>query len=207
MCHTEYAVTRDGPRIIEINYRLIGDTCDFLLADLLGAPLHEWILRIHAGEPLSTFDFDASGAGAFGAGAFGAGAFDAGGPRPAYGSVVSLVAERSGTVTAAPPDLPPPDFSPPDFSAPGLPAPNFSAPGLPAPNFSAAGLSGPGIPAAGAGDGVRLWHRALRQVGDHVEVTGTNRDYLGLLRAVGPDRERVDAAVDAFRKEHPWVLA
>ncbi|WP_405086929.1 siderophore biosynthesis protein [Microbispora sp. NBC_01389] len=207
VCHTEYAVTRDGPRIIEINYRLIGDTCDFLLADLLGAPLHEWILRIHAGEPLSTFDFDASGAGAFGAGAFGAGAFDAGGPRPAYGSVVSLVAERSGTVTAAPPDLPPPDFSPPDFSAPGLPAPNFSAPGLPAPNFSAAGLSGPGIPAAGAGDGVRLWHRALRQVGDHVEVTGTNRDYLGLLRAVGPDRERVDAAVDAFRKEHPWVLA
>ncbi|WP_327047772.1 siderophore biosynthesis protein [Microbispora sp. NBC_01189] len=187
VCHTEYAVTRDGPRIIEINYRLIGDTCDFLLADLLGAPLHEWILRIHAGEPLSTFDFDALDFDAF----------DVGGPRPAYGSVVSLVAERSGTVTAAPPDLPAPDLSPPDFSAPGLPAPNFSAPGL----------SGPGLPAAGAGDGVRLWHRALRQVGDHVEVTGTNRDYLGLLRAVGPDRERVDAAVDAFRKEHPWVLA
>jgi biotin carboxylase len=146
MCHTEYAVTRDGPRVIEINYRLIGDNCDFLLADLLGVPLHQWILRVHAGEPLSAFDFGAL--------------------RAAYGSVVSLVAERSGTVTTAPPDLSPP-------------------------------------PTDG---GVRLWHRALRGIGDHVEVTGTNRDYLGLLRAAGPDRASVDAAVDAFKKEHPWVL-
>ncbi|MGW5266635.1 ATP-grasp domain-containing protein [Microbispora sp. NPDC004025] len=146
ICHTEYAVTRDGPRLIEINYRLIGDNCDFLLADLLGVPLHQWILRVHAGEPLSAFGLDAL--------------------RAAYGSVVSLVAERSGTVTAAPPDLalPPTD------------------------------------------GGVRLWHRALREIGDHVEVTGTNRDYLGLLRAAGPDRASVDAAVDAFKKEHPWVL-
>ncbi|MEN3538478.1 siderophore biosynthesis protein [Microbispora sp. ZYX-F-249] len=146
MCHTEYAVTRDGPRVIEINYRLIGDNCDFLLADLLGVPLHQWILRVHAGEPLSAFDFDAL--------------------RAAYGSVVSLVAERSGTVTAAPPDLCPPHTD----------------------------------------GGVRLWHRALRGIGDHVEVTGTNRDYLGLLRAAGPDRASVDAAIDAFKKEHPWVL-
>ncbi|MEV5741399.1 siderophore biosynthesis protein [Microbispora rosea] len=145
VCHTEYAVTRDGPRVIEINYRLIGDTCDFLLADLLGVPLHQWILRVHAGEPVSSFDLD--------------------GLRAAYGSVVSLVAERSGTVAGAPPDL------------------------------------------STHKDGVRLWHRALRRIGDHVEVTGTNRDYLGLLRAVGPDHASVDTAIDAFRKEHPWVLA
>lgn len=145
MCHTEYVVTRDGPRVIEINYRLIGDNCDFLLADLLGVPLHEWILRVHAGEPAPAVDPDAL--------------------RAAYGSVVSLVAERSGTVTAAPPDL------------------------------------------SMRKDDVRLWHRALRAIGDHVEVTGTNRDYLGLLRAVGPDRASVDAAIDAFEKEHPWVLA
>ncbi|MEU8174139.1 siderophore biosynthesis protein [Microbispora hainanensis] len=144
VCHTEYAVTRDGPRVIEVNYRLIGDNCDFLLADLLGVPLHEWILRVHAGEPVSSFDLD--------------------GPRAAYGSVVSLVAEHSGTVAEAPPDL------------------------------------------STEKDGVRLWHRALREIGDHVEVTGTNRDYLGLLRAVGPDHASVDAAIGAFRKEHPWVL-
>ncbi|MEV7808211.1 siderophore biosynthesis protein [Microbispora sp. NPDC088329] len=147
VCHTEYAVTRDGPRVIEMNYRLIGDNCDFLLADLLGVPLHQWILRVHAGESLP--------------------AFDPGGLRAAYGSVVSLVAERSGTVTAAP----------------------------------------PGLSAQEAEGGVRLWHRALRGIGDHVEVTGTNRDYLGLLRAVGPDGASVDAAIDTFRKEHPWVLA
>ncbi|GIH51308.1 hypothetical protein SAMN05421833_10445 [Microbispora rosea] len=145
VCHTEYAVTRDGPRVIEINYRLIGDTCDFLLADLLGVPLHQWILRVHAGEPVSSFDLD--------------------GLCAAYGSVVSLVAERSGTVAGAPPDL------------------------------------------STHKDGVRLWHRALRRIGDHVEVTGTNRDYLGLLRAVGPDHASVDTVIDAFRKEHPWVLA
>ncbi|WP_328854949.1 siderophore biosynthesis protein [Microbispora hainanensis] len=149
VCHTEYAVTRDGPRVIEINYRLIGDNCDFLLADLLGVPLHEWILRVHAGEPVSSFDLDCLRAAY----------------RAAYGSVVSLVAEHSGTVTGAPPDL------------------------------------------SMEKDGVRLRHRALREIGDHVEVTGTNRDYLGLLRAVGPDHASVDAAIGAFRKEHPWVLA
>lgn len=148
VCHTEYAVTRDGPRIIEINYRLIGDNCDFLLADLIGVPLHELVLRVHAGEPLSGLTLREPGA-------------------PAYGTVVSLVADRAGVVTAAPPDGAEPD----------------------------------------AGDGVRLWHRALRAVGDHVEVTGTNRDYLGLVRAVGPDRASVDAAVDSFREEHPWVIS
>ncbi|WP_066938593.1 ATP-grasp domain-containing protein [Microtetraspora fusca] len=144
-CHTEYVVTPDGPRIVEVNYRVIGDNCDLLLADMIGAPLFEWILRVHAGEPLPRPQ-EAAAAG--------------------HGAVVSLVADRSGLVTAAPP--------------PG---------------------EGPR-----ERDGVRLWHRPLRRVGDRVELTHTNRDYLGLLRAVGPDRARVDAAVAAFRAERPWVI-
>ncbi|MFF4774074.1 acetyl-CoA carboxylase biotin carboxylase subunit family protein [Microtetraspora fusca] len=144
-CHTEYVVTPDGPRIVEVNYRVIGDNCDLLLADMIGAPLFEWILRVHAGEPLP-HPQEAAAAG--------------------HGAVVSLVADRSGLVTAAPP--------------PG---------------------EGPR-----ERDGVRLWHRPLRRVGDRVELTHTNRDYLGLLRAVGPDRARVDAAVAAFRAERPWVI-
>ena len=50
-CHTEFVVHEGRARIIEVNYRLIGDHCDFLLADLLGVPLFERMLRVHLGEP------------------------------------------------------------------------------------------------------------------------------------------------------------
>ncbi len=52
-CHTEYVVDEGGrARIIEVNYRAIGDQCDLLLAELLDIPLFEYILRTHLGEPL-----------------------------------------------------------------------------------------------------------------------------------------------------------
>ncbi|MEV0629854.1 ATP-grasp domain-containing protein [Nonomuraea wenchangensis] len=141
-CHTEYALTAAGPRIIEINYRVIGDTCDFLLADVLGIPLFEWILRTHLGERLPQA-----------------------GPAPAgHGCAVSVVADRPGTVKEAPAD---------EYVD---------------------------------RDGVRLWHRPLRAAGDQVSVTGTNRDYLGVIRAVGPSRARVDAAVTAYQAARPWVV-
>lgn len=140
-CHTEYVLTAGGPRIVEVNYRVIGDTCDFLLAELLGVPLFEWILRVHLGEPVQRP------------------------PRAAgHGAAVSLVAARSGTVKRSPGDL-----------------------------------------ATTTGE-VRLRHRALRSVGDTVELTGTNRDYLGVVRVTGPDQTAVDQAIDAFRTGSPWVV-
>lgn len=51
-CHTEFVVHEGRARIIEINYRAIGDQCDLLLARLLQIPLFEHILRTHLGEPL-----------------------------------------------------------------------------------------------------------------------------------------------------------
>lgn len=51
-CHTEYVVDGDRVRLVEVNYRAIGDQCDLLLADLTGSPLFEHILRVHLGEPL-----------------------------------------------------------------------------------------------------------------------------------------------------------
>ncbi|MFI7126385.1 siderophore biosynthesis protein [Nonomuraea sp. NPDC050153] len=140
-CHTEYVVTPRGPRIVEVNYRVIGDHCDFLLGDVLGVPLFEWILRAHLGEPVPDIPEISS-----------------------YGSAVSLVADRSGTIKDA-----------------------------------------PGAEALVEGD-VRLWHRPLRAVGDVVSLTHTNRDYLGVVRAVGPSREAVDAAVEAYRAARPWVV-
>ncbi|GAA1213995.1 MULTISPECIES: ATP-grasp domain-containing protein [Streptomyces violaceusniger group] len=52
VCHTEYVVQGDRARLIEVNYRAIGDQCDLVLAELLGIPLFEYILRTHMGEPL-----------------------------------------------------------------------------------------------------------------------------------------------------------
>ncbi|MFG2275052.1 acetyl-CoA carboxylase biotin carboxylase subunit family protein [Streptomyces chartreusis] len=51
-CHTEFVVHAGRARIIEVNYRAIGDQCDLLLARLLKIPLFEHILRTHLGEPL-----------------------------------------------------------------------------------------------------------------------------------------------------------
>ncbi|MEU9888372.1 ATP-grasp domain-containing protein [Sphaerisporangium sp. NPDC051011] len=140
-CHTEYVLTAAGPRVIEVNYRLIGDTCDFLMAEILGIPLHEQILRAHFGEPV---------------------------PAPprvhGHGVAVSLVADRSGTIKEGPGDV------------------------------------------AEDTRGVRLRHRALRAPGEVVELTNTNRDYLGIVRAAGPDRRAVERAIDGFRARHPWVI-
>ncbi|MFD9971473.1 acetyl-CoA carboxylase biotin carboxylase subunit family protein [Streptomyces sp. NPDC059011] len=51
-CHTEFTVHEGRARIIEVNYRAIGDQCDLLLAGLLDIPLFEHVLRTHLGEPL-----------------------------------------------------------------------------------------------------------------------------------------------------------
>ncbi|WP_018077816.1 ATP-grasp domain-containing protein [Thiobacillus denitrificans] len=55
-CHTEFVMTGSGPRLIEINYRSIGDYREFLLQDTLGLPLFEIILDLYAGEPLPEID-------------------------------------------------------------------------------------------------------------------------------------------------------
>ncbi|MCZ4121331.1 ATP-grasp domain-containing protein [Streptomyces sp. H39-S7] len=80
-CHTEFVVQDGHARIIEVNYRAIGDQCDLLLAGLLGIPLFELILGVHLGQPLPA-DL---------------GARDDGRARLDY-----PCAERAGTLTAAP---------------------------------------------------------------------------------------------------------
>ncbi|MFC4532422.1 ATP-grasp domain-containing protein [Sphaerisporangium dianthi] len=140
-CHTEYVLTARGPRIVEVNYRLIGDTCDFLLAELLGVPLFEQVLRVHLGEPA-----------------------EAPPPVSGHGAAVSLIADRGGVVKAAPGDV------------------------------------------TEAIGGVRLRHRPFRAPGDVVELTHTNRDYLGVVRAAGPGRDAVDRAIESFRARSPWVV-
>ncbi|GAA0585036.1 ATP-grasp domain-containing protein [Actinomadura livida] len=79
-CHTEFVVHEGRAHIIEVNYRLIGDHCDFLLADLLGVPLFEQILKVHLGEPLADWQV----------------------PGPRHAVAEPVIADRSGKLTAAP---------------------------------------------------------------------------------------------------------
>ncbi|SDC82359.1 Biotin carboxylase [Sphingomonas sp. YR710] len=52
-CHTEYVLGADGrARLIEVNYRSIGDGADFLMADALGFDYFSAVLHLHLGQPL-----------------------------------------------------------------------------------------------------------------------------------------------------------
>lgn len=52
-CHTEFVLQGDRARIIEVNYRLIGDTMDLIYSELLGVDLFEQVIRVHTGEALA----------------------------------------------------------------------------------------------------------------------------------------------------------
>lgn len=142
-CHTEFVVHEGRARIIEVNYRAIGDQCDLLLARLLDIPLFEHILRTHLGVPLPA-DLGARTGGA---------------ARLDY-----PCAQRSGTLTAAP---------------------------------AATELT--------LGD-VQLTYRPLRRTGERHELHRTNRDLLGVVRAIGGDQKTVDRAVTDFVSAHRWEI-
>ncbi|MEO3780165.1 siderophore biosynthesis protein [Micromonospora sp. B11E3] len=146
-CHTEFVLQEGRARLIEVNYRLIGDRMDLILAELLDVPLFEYVIRLHLGEPLAAMPLPDPAA------------------VPRHARVEYVCADRSGTLTAAP----------------------------------------------GAID-VRLGEttlgcRPLRDVGSTAAVTGTNRDYLAVVHALGPDREAVTAALRSFRAAHRWDIA
>jgi biotin carboxylase len=146
-CHTEYVDGSRGPALIEVNDRLIGDHCDFVLSDLLGVDLFDLVLRVHLGESLPAQP-----------------------PRPWGGSghavIDYVVADRSGTLAAVPP---------------------------------------PGERPTGTPD-VRLSFQPLRAAGDDIVVTHTNRDYLGVISAIGPDATAVEVAVAAARAAESWPI-
>lgn len=141
-CHTEFIVKDGRARLVEVNYRMIGDSCEFLLADLLGKDLFEQVLRLHLGELLPS-------AKAL--------------PRR-HARVDYPCADRSGVLVEAPDRM---------------------------------DLDGQ----------VQLAYRPMRAIGEHRELTGTNRDYLGVVRAVGPDWRAVDHAIEKFLAEQIWRVA
>ncbi len=53
---------------------------------------------------------------------------------------------------------------------------------------------------------VRLGCRPLRDIGVSAPLTGTNRDYLAVLHAIGTCAEAVTGALRDFRAEHRWEV-
>jgi len=51
-CHSEFVLTEQGPRLVEINYRSIGDGCEFLLDRIAPFDWFESILGVYLGQPL-----------------------------------------------------------------------------------------------------------------------------------------------------------
>lgn len=142
-CHAEFVVQAGRARLVEVNYRAVGDQCDLLLARLLGVPLFAHILRAHLGEPLPR---------------------DLGVRTDRRARLAYPCAGSAGTLTAAP--------GPADLTA---------------------------------GD-VELTYRPLREVGERHELHRTNRDFLGVVRAIGADQERVDRAVADFLAAQRWEI-
>jgi biotin carboxylase len=148
-CHTEFILTADGPRIVEVNDRLIGDHCDFAMAELLSEPVFDSVIRVHLGEPVP--------------------------PAPPgllpsqEGHVHWVLASASGELISAP----------------------------------AAGRRTVSTPGAH----VALEYRPMREIGTRADVTGTNRDYLGSIQAIGPDAAANEAATADFLQTERWVIA
>jgi len=61
-------------------------------------------------------------------------------------------------------------------------------------------------PQPGAEPGVALTYWPLREPGSHVALTHTNRDYLGVICALGSDSAAVARSVGAFRAGGRWEI-
>jgi biotin carboxylase len=147
-CHTEYVVQGDRARLIEVNYRAVGDHADFLLAEALGEPYFELVLRAHLGEPVASLHQLSLHPAA------------AGCARVDY-----VYARSSGELDAIP---------------------------------AAADVE--------ERDGARLRYRPWRRRGDRITLSGSNRDIIGAIRALGPSPERTSALVSSFLAGHTWLV-
>ncbi|AKU18237.1 ATP-grasp domain-containing protein [Luteipulveratus mongoliensis] len=144
ICHTEFVVHEGRARLIEVNYRAIGDQCDLMLPDLIDVPIFDLALGVHCGEALPEALPTRTDGRA----------------RLEY-----LCARRSGTLVRAPGSV------------------------------------------DRVEDGVTLAYRPLRELGVTANVTMTNRDFLGVVRARGLDQARVDAVVAGFVADNEWRIA
>lgn len=141
-CHTEFVMGPSGPCLIEINYRSIGDWCEFQLAHALQIPLFEIVLQLYLGQPLPDLKL-----------------------APNCAWVRYFTAQQAGVLQAA---------------------------------SEAFSLEQPGL---------SLQYQPLRKTGDTIRLTHSNRDYLGVLRGIAPNREQLAAAMAQTTTQLNWSIA
>jgi biotin carboxylase len=141
-CHTEFVLSPTGPRLIEINYRNIGDYREFLLQDTLDIPLFETVLRLYLGQPLPDL-------------------------KPAQNAALIryFTASEEGRLAA----------SPSAFRA--------------------------------GSDGVQWHYQPLREQGEQIRLSNSNKDYLGVLRGTGSDAHSLAQAMDRVSAGLAWEIA
>jgi len=140
-CHTEFVQTEKGPRLIEINYRTIGDGREFLLDQALDFPLFRTLLKLHLGQPLPRL------------------------ARPDRQLLIQYVcATQAGRLTQT--------------------------------------------PAAFRDDwaGGFVEFRPLRRAGEQLELSHSNKDYLGVIRALGNCETQLQARVTGVLAGLSWGL-
>lgn len=142
VCHSEFILTAEGPVLVEINYRSIGDGREFLLERLLPQGWFERILALHLGEPLQPLQSN-----------------------DAQALVHYLVANQSGRLRQAPASF------------------------------------------RQEQDGYWSDYRALRQGGEEIRLSHSNKDYLGVLRLIAPDTAGLEARCAALLSDLRWELA
>ena len=55
-CHSEFIITDEGPKLIEVNYRCAGDV-EYMLDELSGGSWFSSILQLYQGNPVPEFDY------------------------------------------------------------------------------------------------------------------------------------------------------
>ena len=140
-CHTEFVLTEKGPRLIEINYRTVGDHMEFMLEHTLDLALFEKILRLHLGEHLGAIP----------------------------------LADRAAAIRYFPADRP---------------GRIVSAPG----GFLR------------RDNELRFEYRSLRSLGEHVAVTNSNKDYLGVLSVSAPNSAMLENALKEAGAALVWDI-
>jgi biotin carboxylase len=141
-CHTEYVLTEKGPRLIEINYRNIGDHREFLLQDALQIPLFEIVLRLYLGEPLPSIHLPSNVAW-----------------------IRYFTASSSGKLQHAPEA--------------------FSL----------------------LEEELRLTYKPSRKLGETIQLTNSNKDYLGILKGTGASYDKLASAISKASTDLVWEIA
>ncbi|XQA61779.1 ATP-grasp domain-containing protein [Xanthomonas sacchari] len=141
VCHSEFILTADGPVLVEINYRSIGDGREFLLDRLFGGHWFDSVLGLHLGRPLPALQ-----------------------ARRAQALVRYYVAEHDGTLAVASADH------------------------------------------ASSDAHWEARYRRLRQPGDAIRLSHSNKDYLGVLDVLADTEADLQQALVSTEASLHWLI-